>query len=276
MTEDCAVWVYAVAHRIDDDWLDAVAGVDGGPVRAVTTAGLAAAITPVTLDEFGEEPLRNHLEDLSWLDATARAHHQVIEMIARHGPVVPMRLATVFHDDSSVADMLTHRRDGFAAVLHQVAGQVEWGVKVYAAGPQNAPDGSVAGPAGHAQRAAPDVAASPGAAYLRRRREALSATEGNRRALLASADAVHVALGSQATAAQLRPLQAPQLSGQAARMILNATYLVGQERTEAFAATADRIAGQHPAVRLELTGPWPPYSFATVDSLETAGDRTPT
>ena len=275
MAEDCAVWVYAVAHRIDDDWLDGAAGVDGGPVRAVTMAGLAAAVTAVRLDEFGEDPLRRHLEDLSWLDATARAHHHVVEIIARHGPVVPMRLATVFHDDSSVADMLALRRDGFAAVLHEVAGQAEWGVKVYAVGQKNAPARSVAGPAGNARRAAPDAPASPGAAYLRRRRAALSATEDTRRAVVASADGVHVALGSLATAAQLRPPQAPQLSGQAARMVLNAAYLVQPERSREFAATADRLAGQYPAVRIELTGPWPPYSFATVDPLKPARHGTP-
>jgi hypothetical protein len=276
VAQDCAVWVYAVAGRIEDDWLDAVPGVDGAPVRAVAAAGLAAAMTSVSLDEFGEGPLRRHLEDLSWLDTTARAHHRVIEIIARHGSVVPMRLATIFHDDSSVADMLTQRRDRFTAVLHQVAGRVEWGVKVYAAGQDSVPARPVAARAGDAQHAAPGATASPGAAYLRRRRAALSATQDNRRAAQASADAVHAALGSLATAAQLRPPQAPQLSGEAARMMLNAAYLVAQDRSPEFAAAADRLAGQHPAVRLELTGPWPPYSFAAVDLGEAARDRTPT
>jgi hypothetical protein len=59
-------------------------------------------------------------------------------------------------------------------------------------------------------------------------------------------------------------------------MMLNAAYLVAQDRSREFAAAADRLAGQHPAVRLELTGPWPPYSFAAVDLGEAARDRTPT
>jgi hypothetical protein len=271
MAEDGAVWVYAVARRIDNDWLDGATGVDGSPVRAVEAAGLAAAVTAVSLDEFGEEPLRRHLEDLSWLDATARMHHHVIDIIARHGPVVPMRLATVFHGDGSVADMLTHRRESFSAVLQQVTARVEWGVKVYAAPPGNAP---AAGSARESGRAVPDAAASPGAAYLRRRREALSADNDARRAALASADAVHAALGRLATAVQLRPPQAPQLSGQAARMVLNAAYLVEDDRSEDFAAATGSLAEQHSAVSIELTGPWPPYSFVTVDPLEMAGDRT--
>jgi hypothetical protein len=229
----------------------------------------------VSLDEFGEAALRRHLEDLSWLDGTARVHHHVIEIIARHGPVAPMRLATVFRNDHSVAALLTERRDDFTAVLGHVTGQVEWGVKVYAAGPETAPASPAASSAGHGGRAAPAAPASPGAAYLRRKREALSATEDTRRAALASADVIYAALGRLATAAQLRPPQAPQLSGQTARMILNAAYLVDEERSEHFAAAADRLAGQHPAIRVELTGPWPPYSFATMESLETAGEGRP-
>ena len=67
----------------------------------------------------------------------------------------------------------------------------------------------------------------------------------------------------------------PELSDQAARMVLNAAYLVQPERSREFAATADRLAGQYPAVRIELTGPWPPYSFATVDPLKPARHGTP-
>jgi hypothetical protein len=275
MTDDGAVWVYAVAHRIDNDWLDGATGVDGNPVRAVEAAGLAAAVTAVSLDEFGEEPLRRHLEDLSWLDATARMHHQVIEIIAQHGPVVPMRLATVFHGDGSVADMLTQRREGFAAALHQVTARMEWGVKVYAAPPGNAPAAPAAGSASESGRAVPDAAASPGAAYLRRRRKALSADNDARRAALASADTVHATLGRLAAAVQLRPPQAPQLSGQAARMTLNAAYLVDEDRSEDFAAAVNSLAKEHSAVSIELTGPWPPYSFVTVDPPEVAGDGTP-
>jgi hypothetical protein len=45
-------------------------------------------------------------------------------------------------------------------------------------------------------------------------------------------------------------------------MILNAAYLLDSARREDFAAAVTALAGRHPGVRLELTGPWPPYSFA--------------
>jgi hypothetical protein len=171
--------------------------------------------------------------------------------------------------------MLTQQCEGFAAALYQVKARVEWGVKVYAAPPGNAPAAPAAGSARESGRAVPGAAASPGAAYLRRRREALSADNDARSATLASADTIHATLGRLATAVQLRPPQAPQLSGQAARMALNAAYLVDEDRSEDFAAAVSSLAQQHPAVSIELTGPWPPYSFVTVEPTEVTRDGTP-
>src|SRR5262249_2577464 len=47
-----------------------------------------------------------------------------------------------------------------------------------------------------------------------------------------------------------------------AHMVLNASYLLDDQRADDFAAAVAALAEQHPGVRLELTGPWPPYSFA--------------
>jgi hypothetical protein len=46
-------------------------------------------------------------------------------------------------------------------------------------------------------------------------------------------------------------------------MVLNAAYLLdaGGEIGDRFAATVAELASAHPELRIELTGPWPPYSF---------------
>ena len=65
--------------------------------------------------------------------------------------------------------------------------------------------------------------------------------------------------------ARLYPAQAPGLSGQTAPMVLNAAYLVAEERAGEFAAAVDDLTGRHRSVRLGLTGPWPGYSFVGLD-----------
>lgn len=263
MGELAATWAYAVAAAIQPEWLGGEPGVGGQPVRTVEAAGLAAAVTSVSLDEFGEEPLRRQLEDLTWLEAAAREHHRVIGNVARRGPVIPMRLATIYRSDAGVEAALAARREDFAAALARVTGRAEWGVKAYLA--------AAASPAGPGRRPPGSAAPGSGAAYLRQRRQQVSAGRAARRTALASAEIIHAALGRLAAATALRPPQSAQLSGQAGQMILNAAFLVDNERAAEFGAAADSLAGQHSAVRLVLTGPWPPYSFAAADQGGTAG-----
>jgi hypothetical protein len=54
----------------------------------------------------------------------------------------------------------------------------------------------------------------------------------------------------------------PDLAGQQAPMVLNAAYLVADERADEFAAATADLTARHRSVQLTLTGPWPAYSFA--------------
>lgn len=252
MTEEPPIWLYAVTEaRAVTLAPGELAGVSGASVRMIEADGLAAAASEVPLAEFGEVPLRAHLEDLAWLEATATAHHGVVDALSRSGPVVPMRLATMYSSEENVRGMLGERGSDLRAVLRRTTGCQEWGVKVY-----HDDDGSPAG------RSPAGSGSASGAEYLRRRREELHARDHGRRAAAASAERVHAALCQLAEAARLYPPQAPELTGTRAAMIMNAAYLVTESAGTGFRAAVERLAGGHPAVRLHLTGPWPPYSFA--------------
>jgi gas vesicle protein GvpL/GvpF len=261
MTDDArCVWLYAVAP--DGAGLPAsdVTGVGGGRARAVRAAGLTAIVEDVRQDEFGEAALRCNLEDLDWLERTARAHHAVVEVMAEHGLVVPMRLATVYSGDDPLADTLGRRAGDLREALLRLGGRREWGVKAYAVTRQTPEDhGPVSGPGG------------PGAAYLRRRRAQLTSRTNARQDALTGAEAVHAELSRLAVSARLYPPQAPDLAGQAAPMVLNAAYLVADERAGDFTAAVNDLTGRHRSVRLGLTGPWPAYSFA--GGPDTSGER---
>ena len=125
-------------------------GLAAAGVRAVRAAGLTAVVGDVGEDEFGEAALRRNLEDLDWLERTARAHHAVIGALAGQGPVVPMRLATVYSGDDPVADTLRRRAGDLREALSRLRGRSEWGVKAHAAAP--ADPGTERHPAGRTTR----------------------------------------------------------------------------------------------------------------------------
>jgi hypothetical protein len=262
MTEPRGVWVYAVCDDIAAERLGQLTGVGGGLVRGISAHGLTAVAGDVPLAEFGESALRRNLEDVTWLEATARTHHHVIDALGQRGPLVPMRLATVYAEDAGVVAVLDERAADFRAALSRVSAHREWGVKAYAA--QSPERGHPARPAAGAPAAGGPAgrAAGPGASYLRQRRDELSARKQARHDAMASAEMIHAQLCRYASESRLHPPQAPQLTGSRAQMILNAAYLLDDERGDEFAAAVAALAQEHPGVRLELTGPWPPYSFA--------------
>ncbi|MEV1287529.1 GvpL/GvpF family gas vesicle protein [Micromonospora sp. NPDC049679] len=263
MTGNHGVWLHLVARDLDPRQIVGLTGVGGAPLRAVEAGGLIGVVGTVDLDEFGEEPLRRNLENLPWLETVARAHHDVAQAVGRFGPVAPTRLATVYHDDTRVASVLAQRRTAFTAALDRVAGRTEWGVKAYAA----------AGTGAAAARPVPaGGGASPGMAYLQRRRAQLSASEAAQRAAVNGADEVHTALERHAEAGRRHKPQDERLTGAAGWNVLNGAYLVDAARAEEFATLVRQLGDAHPGLRLELTGPWPPYSFAVVEDEVAGGD----
>jgi hypothetical protein len=239
VAEPLGVWVYAVAERVGYSRLGELAGVGGSQVRALGVAELTAVASDVPLAEYGESALRRNLEDLAWLEATAREHHQVIDAVAQEGPVVPMRLATVYRNDASAAAMLAERDADFRTALRRITARKEWGVKAYAARPTE-PAGT---PAPAQRTAGAEPPAGSGAAYLRRRRDQLSASKNARREAVASAQAVHDALGRLAAETRLHPPQSAQLTGNKAHMVLNAAYLLEEQQADDFPVAVGHAGG---------------------------------
>ncbi|MFC0503783.1 GvpL/GvpF family gas vesicle protein [Micromonospora costi] len=263
LVADTGRWLHGVVREADLGLLTGLPGMDGEPVRPVRAGGLVAVVSSVPLTEYGEEALRRNLEDLAWLERAARAHHRVVDALARAGAVVPARLATVHHDDGRVAASLTDRRAELVTLLDRLSGRGEWGVKGYVVPGATPQAEETAGPGG------------AGAAYLRRRRAQLTAREDGQRAAASAAAAVHDALSRHAVAARRHPPQDRRLSGAPTAMALNGAYLVDTATLSAFAGLVDSLRARHPELRLELTGPWPPYSFVAERPAEPALVREP-
>ena len=78
------------------------------------------------------------------------------------------------------------------------------------------------------------------------------------------AQQIHAALAKTAAASTCHPLQTSEASGRREPMVLNAAYLVEDDSLSALEATVSTLAAGHPELRIEVTGPWPPYSFSSV------------
>ncbi|MDX2938900.1 GvpL/GvpF family gas vesicle protein [Streptomyces ipomoeae] len=242
-------YVYAVCRPFDAALQRQLTGVAGAPPRLLRHHDLIAVVSEVPERDFAEEPLRAHLEDLDWLAETARAHQSVIDALTVVTTPLPLRLATVFHDDSAVRVMLEAREESFQRTLDRLAGRVEWGVKVYLE------------PEAQQQPPRQPAKAVGGRDYLRQRSRSRQAQDEMWEKAETFARRLHETLAEFAEDSRLHAPQNSALSGVPGRNVLNASYLVTREHSEEFVELVDRTKNEEPGLRVELTGPWAAYSF---------------
>jgi hypothetical protein len=246
-------YVYAVCRPFGTPLQAELTGVGGAPPALLHHHGLVAVVSTVPEADFCEEALKAHLEDLDWLAATARAHQGVVDALTTVTTPLPLRLATVFRDDSALRTMIESREDDFRRLLDRLHDRVEWGVKVYLE-----PEPAEAEPA----------AARPasGRDYLRSRRARSHAQEEKWQRAERFAGSLHERLAERAEDFRLHPPQNSALSGATGQNVLNAAYLVPRAHSEEFVELVDRTKDEAPGIRVELTGPWAAYSFSGEES----------
>jgi hypothetical protein len=228
-------------------------GLRGAPLRSLEHRGLVAVVSDVDLEEFGEQGLKQNLEDLAWLEEVARTHDMVIRLVAASGTVAPFRLATICVGDEGVRARLEEWHDQLDASLARVEGRMEWSVKAFAVGSQ---DGG---------RVPQSTEPGSGAAYLRQKRESARRRQELGEQAGVHAEQVHAAVCELADASRRLAAQDPRLTGRSEAMVLNGAYLVPASAGAAFTAAVQDLAGRYPDLDIDVQGPWPPYSFTTLE-----------
>ncbi|MFC9294027.1 GvpL/GvpF family gas vesicle protein [Streptomyces sp. NPDC057011] len=263
---DRLTYVYAVTRPTDalGEALAGLRGIGEAPVRLLTPGGAAPAgvsfplafvVGDVLEREFNETALKDHFEDLRWLEYVARTHHDVVQAVAAHASVLPLRMATVYQDDHRARQALGDQHATFSRRLDQLRDHTEYGVKIYL-------DPATAGSRPPDAPAAPPAPTSPGKAYLQARRAQHDAREAVHHQARQAAEIIEAVAARHAT---LRVRHAPQrgaLTGPQEN-VLNDAYLVPDEQAGEFRAAIADAARGFPDLRIEVTGPWAPYSFAT-------------
>lgn len=247
-------YLFAYTRGLDAAALQETAGLDSAPVELVDVDGLQAVVCTVDLAEYGEEALKQHLEDMAWLERVARTHNDVVYAVATRAAVAPMRLVTIYHDDASVRARTEEMREQLTEVLERVEGRCELSVKAYAVPEEE-------------QAPAPAASREPGsgAAYLQRKRQRATQRQAAGEQAAQTAHAISERLAEAAEDHRVLPPQDPRLTGRKETMTLNAAYLVPLDAREDFAELVRQVAAEHPEAQVQLDGPWPPYSFATLE-----------
>ncbi|GAA4323672.1 GvpL/GvpF family gas vesicle protein [Streptomyces venetus] len=272
MTEPHRVYAYAVLRRTPEAAaaVTGLRGVAGDPIHLVEPTDpaprLAFAVGRVPAADYDEAPLKAHLDDLDWLETTVRSHHAVVAALAAGGAaVLPLRLATVYLDEERARHALDTRRAYFLSLLDRLTGHVELGVKIYAT-----PD--ITPPEAETDNAPePVTGLGVGRAYLSIRRRRQRRNEDAWRTVAQAAAHLTETAGALAVDRVAHTPERGSLAGSApGTNVGNDAYLVPADRVDAFRRSLLTAAQGIPGLRVEVSGPWAPYSFALQPEPEAA------
>jgi hypothetical protein len=163
------------------------------------------------------------------------AHERVVEAMMAQGAVLPLRFGTQLEREEMLEAVLAARRDELLRSLERVRGMSELGIRMIPERPSSG------------LRAVEPT----GRGYL------LARVRAHRRYQQAIGE-VHVPLAALSAASRIREPPRPPA-------ILVAAYLVDSKQVATFRLRADELAHRQAAMQVMVTGPWPPYSFATED-----------
>lgn len=219
------------------------AGVDGvHAVEAVPCGEFLCWISAVDQIAFSQE-LEKNLENLEWLAVHGIRHQEVVGEIAQKETIVPARFGTLFSSQAALLKDVEARKSALKKVFNRIADSDEWGVKVLV---EDQPAKPVS-----------TAAASSGREYLQQKAARIKKKperdEGELEQLASALE--KVATDSAPTG---------RVSGAQPGLLWQATFLVPRTRRRQWERVLEDFVKQWEGKRrIEVTGPWPPYSFVS-------------
>lgn len=234
-------------------------GVDSRmPILLHRFSDVAAVISSIALDQFCGPSGERNMGDIGWVGPRAVRHEAVVEEVMRRSSVLPARFGTIFSSIESLEKLLPICRNKILDFLDHVADKEEWSVKGYI-------DSKKAKKKFYDQTLAEETerlaALTPGLRYFQTKRIRNKIDKQ----LNSRLEEIVKEIGETMNAYASDIYQRKPLSRVAAGkdMIMNWAYLVHRDSVADFCVQVDRMNAKHDhgGLSLELSGPWPPYSF---------------
>ena len=236
------------------------------PLRLEIEPEIGAMVNLVDADWFTSAEAEQRMADPAWLMPRLESHHRIIERVWRHTPVLPVPFGTLFSGPQSLGRLIHAHRNAITRFLDQVTGREEWAVKVWS-------DLSVSENVLFETESAVHLPEwenmPPGRRYLQEQRLRGEVKRMLPQRLKDRCTKIAESLKVFADDWRERP-KLPDESQQQ-RMLGNWALLIPSESTDKLTGRLDALNATWcpQGLRLEWSGPWPPYSFSpSLDEAE--------
>lgn len=266
---DSHVYLYGIGlvpTELDRDVLQEV--VDQAGIQVRFAGELAAFIREAPASEFSEETLNARMQDQEWLMRQVQHHHHVVAAIANQLPLLPATFGTLYATEESLLASLRGDAELLRGRLERIAGCDEWALHMYQI--ESGIRELVLEEDAELRRMSEDLKdAQPGRAYLMGQQLERRLTRAVEERQLATAESVLNDIRRFARDIQLEEPRSETGPTQEDTEVVRAALLVPRETSEELLDTLNRVAEAVPGVRVEVSGPWPVYSFARNEPEDT-------
>jgi len=268
------LYLYCVRKRTDSPSFS-IKGIDEGEeVFVFPFRELEAVVSKVSLEEFASEEIQKKAqEDLNWIKEKAVIHEKVIEEAMRKGDefisLIPTKFGTVFKEEKNLEETLNKHYEQFKATLEKLKGKLEWSLKVYITDKKRF-EQAIKEKNELIKEKEKEIASLPeGMAFFMEEELKEIISKEVDEELNNILEALFESLGKQASASSKNRILEKELTGRREPMVLNAAYLISEEKIEDFKKAAEALNRQIQAngFCLEYSGPWPAYNFTQIESF---------
>jgi predicted RNase H-related nuclease YkuK (DUF458 family) len=254
------ILVYCIAEKFDES-LGEIAGMDGvHHLYAVSENGLFAIASYVGLDEYGEESMAEKGEDIDWLKEKAQIFMDIILKINNTTGIIPMKFLTIFTTVERVRAIIDDNLEQFKKNFEKIKNREELSVKVYCDSSQYKEKNM-----GEAISAFEKtlVGKPKGAAFFLKKKFETELGDKIQDKICSTANGFAEGLAKYAADMKSNNVLAKEITGIRIPMILNCAFLVDASDEDGFFDAVEKLRREYAdsGFDIELSGPWPPYSF---------------
>ncbi|MFA4880489.1 MAG: GvpL/GvpF family gas vesicle protein [Candidatus Doudnabacteria bacterium] len=272
------LYLYCIREKSNSKF--STEGIGGGEIFAVPYQDLEAVISEVSLEEFGSKEIQKKAqENLGWIKRKAQIHEKVMEeaMGLQYPPfplgedplknrglkaVIPMKFGTIFKTKEKLVQTLKKYYSQFKENLKNLSGKQEWSVKAYLN--RKAFDEEVKKVSPVVQEKEKEIGAMPeGMAYFMQKQIDEAVSKEADKALENYTESFFETLKKYAAMGTKGKILEKELTGKPLPMILNAIFLISEEKLEDFIKEIVQLNQEYKSkgFNFEYSGPWPPYNF---------------
>lgn len=235
---------------------------ENGKLYLIENNGLYLAVKNVSEDEYSEVALKKNISNESWLDTHVRAHISIISKIMETQTVIPFNFGTIYTSAETLNLFIDKYYSQLTQALHYLENKEEWSVKIYC------DKNTVINNISILSSTVSDIElqiknSSPGKAYILGKKKIELIGKEIAGIYNSYSKLFFTQLNSWSEEYRLNTILSNDLSGRDDDMILNVTFLIEKERLNNFIVLTDQMISQYENIglALDLTGPWPPYTF---------------